>query len=120
LLSFIKYFVPSQSKVLDLELSSDSINAARAVCEGRPSAVKWKDGRSWMVGEDVQWEENIINEGSDRMGTLMVTGTVRGAPLSANRLVHIPNFGDFQISKASIRAKFAHFLSLTVQHHNRL
>ena len=32
-------------------------------------------------------------------GMLSVTGIIRGAPLSANRLVHIPNYGDFQIEK---------------------
>jgi len=32
-------------------------------------------------------------------GTLRVTGVVRGAPMSANRLVHIPNYGDYQVEK---------------------
>jgi pre-rRNA-processing protein TSR1 len=30
---------------------------------------------------------------------LAVSGYVRGANLSADRLVHIPNFGNFQIAK---------------------
>ena len=42
-----------------------------------------------MLGESTEWEE----------GSLRVTGVVRGTSLSANRLVHIPNFGDYQIEK---------------------
>ncbi|OBZ70794.1 Ribosome biogenesis protein tsr1 [Grifola frondosa] len=89
LLSFMQYFVPSQSRVFDLHSSSDALNAVRALCEGKPSDVKWREGRTWVLGEKVCWED----------GTLSVTGVVRGAALSANRLMHLPNYGDFQISK---------------------
>ena len=89
LLSFMQYFVPTQSRVFDLHVSSDRLNALRSLSEGKPADVRWKEGRSWMLAEATEWEE----------GTLKVTGTVRGAPLSANRLVHLPDFGDFQISK---------------------
>lgn len=89
LLSFVQYFVPSQSRVFDLELTSDRINALRAVCEGKPADVRWRESRAWMLAEDVRWED----------GRLDVTGVVRGIPFSANRLVHLPNYGDFQIEK---------------------
>ncbi|KAH7888400.1 ribosome biogenesis protein tsr1 [Phlebopus sp. FC_14] len=89
LLSFMQYFEPSQSRVYDLSLPSDSLSALRALAEGRPGEVKWRTGRAWVVGEDVAWEN----------GVLRVTGVVRGGRLSANRLVHVPNFGDYQISK---------------------
>jgi len=89
LLSFMQYFDPSQTRVYDLSISADTLNVLRSVSEGHPGEVRWRAGRSWVVGEEVQWEE----------GTLKVTGVVRGARLSANRLVHIPNFGDYQLSK---------------------
>ena len=57
--------------------------------EGRPGEVRWRSGRTWIVGESVEWED----------GTLKVTGIVRGSRLSANRLVHLPNFGDYQVTK---------------------
>jgi pre-rRNA-processing protein TSR1 len=95
LLSFVQYFVPSQSRVFDLTQNRDVMNAARAVCEGKPSDVKWRDGRWYMVGEHVDWEQS----GDGGCGILSVSGIVRGAPMSANRLVHIPNHGDFQILK---------------------
>ncbi|KAF9527307.1 ribosome biogenesis protein tsr1 [Crepidotus variabilis] len=96
LLSFIQYFVPSQTRVFDLDNCSDCLNALRSLSEGKPAAVRWRENRSWMLGESMEWEE----------GTLKVTGVVRGFTLSANRLVHLPGFGDFQISKilsASVR-----------------
>ncbi|OCH93743.1 ribosome biogenesis protein tsr1 [Obba rivulosa] len=89
LLSFMQYFVPSQLRVFDMNTSSDALNAVRALCEGRPGDPKWREGRSWLLGENLEWED----------GTLRVTGVVRGMALSPNRLVHLPNHGDFQISK---------------------
>lgn len=89
LLSFIQYFVPNQSRVFDLHTASDRLNALRSLSEGKPGDVRWRDGRTWMLGESTEWEE----------GSLRVTGVVRGTSLSANRLVHISNFGDYQIEK---------------------
>lgn len=96
LLSFVRYFVPSQSRVYDLDGTrpSDAISALRALCEGKPHDVNWRQGRSWILGEDVQWDEG-------NGGTLKVTGVVRGVPWSINRLIHIPNQGDFQQSMVS-------------------
>jgi pre-rRNA-processing protein TSR1 len=91
LLSFIQYFVPTQAKIFDLHAGSDRLNAVRALSEGKPGEVKWREGRAWILGDKVEWLD----------GALSVTGIVRGAPLSANRLVHIPNHGDFQISKVN-------------------
>ena len=89
LLSFIQYFVPSQARVLDMHTDSDRLNAVRALAEGKPGDVKWREGRPYVLCENVQWAD----------GTLAVTGVVRGAPLSPDRLVHIPNYGDFQVEK---------------------
>lgn len=90
LLSFIQYFVPNQTKIFDLHVASDRLNALRALSEGKPTDLRWKDGRSWILGESIEWDN----------GSLKVTGVVRGTALSANRLLHLPNFGDFQILKA--------------------
>ncbi|KAK7692378.1 hypothetical protein QCA50_004003 [Cerrena zonata] len=89
LLSFIQYFVPSQARIFDLHTSSERLNAVRGLCEGKPEDVRWREGRTYILGENIQWEN----------GTLAVTGVVRGAPLSANRLIHLPNYGDFQVAK---------------------
>lgn len=91
LLSFIQYFVPSQGRIFDLHASADRLNAVRALAEGKPGEVRWREGRAWLLGESVEWKDRMLS----------VTGVVRGALMSANRLVHIPNYGDFQISKVS-------------------
>ncbi|KAG0701278.1 ribosome biogenesis protein tsr1 [Suillus ampliporus] len=90
LLSFIQYFDPAQRRVFDLSAPADSLNALRALAEGCPGEVRWRAGRPWVVGETVERGEG---------GVLTVTGVVRGGRLSPNRLVHIPNFGDYQVSK---------------------
>ncbi|KAJ7594449.1 ribosome biogenesis protein tsr1 [Mycena floridula] len=89
LLSFIQYFVPTQTRVFDLHSNADKLNLVRSLAEGKPTDVRWREDRSWLLGESSTWAEGILS----------VTGVVRGSSLSANRLVHIPNFGDFQISK---------------------
>lgn len=101
LLSFIQYFVPSQTRVFDIHSSSDRLNALRSLCEGKPSYVRWRENRSYILGEDVAWSE----------GVLRVTGYVRGSQLSPDRLVHIPGHGDYQIQSVSIAPAFIHCLS---------
>jgi pre-rRNA-processing protein TSR1 len=95
LLSFVRYFVPEHARVLDLGANSDRLVAARALCEGKPTEVKWREGRPWLLAEETKWEN----------GELRMTGVVRGAALSANRLVHLPDLGDFQISKVGVVCK---------------
>ncbi|KAG9220432.1 hypothetical protein CCMSSC00406_0003888 [Pleurotus cornucopiae] len=92
LLSFVQYFVPTQTRVFDLSSGSDRVNAIRTMADGKPADVRWREGRAWVLGEHVEWED-------EDNGTLKFTGVVRGTSLSANRLVHLPNYGDFQISK---------------------
>lgn len=90
----MQYFVPDVSRMWDAGVDGDKLGVIRALAEGRPKDVKWREGRAWVVGENVE-----LTGGEDGKGELKVTGVVRGAQLSANRLVHLPNFGDFQISK---------------------
>lgn len=99
LLSFIQYFVPEQTRIFDLHVGSDRLSALRSLSEGKPADVRWKEGRCSILGESVSWED----------GVLKVTGVVRGTSLSPNRLVHIPSFGDYQVSQVGFFAHTAHF-----------
>lgn len=67
LLSFIRYFVPTQQRVYELTTSSDAVNAIRTVCEGRPSSVKWREGRSWLLANSITWEEQTPPGGSPQV-----------------------------------------------------
>jgi pre-rRNA-processing protein TSR1 len=93
LLSFMSYFDPAQRRVFDLGAPSDALNALRALAEGCPDEVKWRAGRPWVVGESVEFGEG---------GVLKVTGVVRGGRLSPDRLVHVPNHGDYRVLKVSL------------------
>jgi pre-rRNA-processing protein TSR1 len=89
----MNYFDPAQRRVFDLGAPSDALNALRALAEGCPDEVKWRAGRPWVVGESVEFGEG---------GVLKVTGVVRGGRLSPNRLVHVPNHGDYRVLKVSL------------------
>ncbi|KAJ9115204.1 hypothetical protein QFC20_001071 [Naganishia adeliensis] len=125
--SFATYFFPSLSKIhvapsaTDPSASnSDGANLARALCEGVPPLSqatpgvadkgRGRDGRAWVVAEEgdmrtgetqetpsVFWQADPASE--EEKGTLYVTGTIRGGRLSADRLVHIPAWGDYAVDR---------------------
>lgn len=104
LLSFTRYFFPNAHKVYSNDNANDAALLARAICEVQPANIEHSEGRSWLVGEGrdcVGWEPSGSNPKSGDVGTLYVTGTVRGGKMSADRLVHIPGYGDFQVESVS-------------------
>lgn len=89
LLSYASHFFPTIQKVHDLDSLQEAPNVVRSLCTQQPKGVNWRDARSYMVAEEVRWEND----------QLMVAGVVRGKGMKADRLVHIQGFGDFQIDK---------------------
>lgn len=92
--SYFKHFFPNEDKLYNLEKSSDSLNVLRNICQKLPRNVSWRDSRGYLVADEIDFKD--VN---DQYCELMVRGTVRGTGFNANRLVHIPNLGDFQVSK---------------------
>jgi len=90
LLSFITHFFPTTEKVHSLDATQEAQNVVRSLCTQNPKGIRWRDARSYILAEEVRWNER---EG------LVVAGTVRGKGLKADRLVHIPGYGDYQIEK---------------------
>ena len=90
LLSFISHFFPATEKVHSLDTVQEAQNVIRSLCTQNPKGIRWRDARSYLLAEEVRWDER---EG------LVVAGTVRGKGLKADRLVHIPGYGDYQIEK---------------------
>ncbi len=86
---FFHHFFPSEEKLFALELESECLNCLRTLCQKFPKSITWRDQRGWLVADAVSWQD----------GALCVDGIVRGAGFQANRLVHIPGFGDFQIER---------------------
>ncbi|TAQ89153.1 hypothetical protein B7494_g2551 [Chlorociboria aeruginascens] len=90
--SYITHFHPDQEKIHNLDSRQECANLMRSLCTGTPKGVRWREDRSWMLIDEVQW---LANEGAD----VVVTGVVRGKGLNADRLVQVGDWGDFQIEK---------------------
>ena len=95
--SYITHFFPNQEKVLSLDAESECSNAIRSLCTTTPKGIKWREDRSWMLVENVQWPSNEIQ--APKEGEIVLTGVVRGRGLKANRLVQVADWGHFQIEK---------------------
>jgi pre-rRNA-processing protein TSR1 len=52
-------------------------------------------------GTGVNWVSTGAGDDGVEKGTLQVSGTIRGGCLSADRLVHIPGGGDYQVESVS-------------------
>lgn len=90
--SFITHFHPEQEKVFNLENRQECANLMRSLCSTTPKGVRWRDERSWLLAEDIQY----ANTESD---ATVITGVVRGRGLKADRLVQVGDWGTFQIEK---------------------
>jgi len=96
LLSFTTHFFPEEDKVHALDNPAEGLNVLRMVANQLPKTIAWRDTHSYMLAESVDFESNPSDPS---VGTLKVTGYARGTHFNANRLVHLQNFGDFQLEK---------------------
>ncbi|CAK7272182.1 ribosome bioproteinsis protein tsr1 [Sporothrix epigloea] len=91
--SFMRHFHPDQEKLYSLENRLECSNLIRSLCSTTPKGINWRDERSWMLVEDVQFGSS----GDDAAAIL--TGVVRGHGLQADRLVQVGDWGTFQVDK---------------------
>ncbi|KAJ2300945.1 ribosome biogenesis protein tsr1, partial [Coemansia sp. RSA 2706] len=94
--SFVAHFCPDAEKVHAVDAPVEGLAVLRMLTAQAPRAVRWRDTRPYMLADHVDFAPSADN--ADR-GLLAITGYLRGANLSANRLVHVPSFGDFQIEQ---------------------
>lgn len=92
--SFFNHFFPAEEKMHSLEIESERANCLRTICQKFPKSVNWRDNRGYLVADSVYWSTSDPAQGS-----LVVEGTVRGLGFNADKLIHIPGYGDFQIDK---------------------
>ncbi|KAL8938682.1 MAG: hypothetical protein Q9216_003773, partial [Gyalolechia sp. 2 TL-2023] len=95
--TYMTHFFPNQDKVHSLDSDRECANVIRSLCTTTPKGVIWREDRSWMVIENVQWPQPVEGP-QDRAGAVL-TGVVRGKGLKANRLVQVGDWGHFQIEK---------------------
>ncbi|KAI9473689.1 MAG: hypothetical protein EXX96DRAFT_621326 [Benjaminiella poitrasii] len=94
LIAFVQQFFPEEEHLFTLDTDNDSLNVLRYITSQRPKPISWRDNHPYMLAEQVEFEPT-----SAETGVLKVTGYARGNPFNANRLVHLQNFGDFQIQQ---------------------
>ncbi|KIW13960.1 hypothetical protein PV08_06741 [Exophiala spinifera] len=93
-ISIGRYF-PASDKLSSLDSKSDCSNLVRSMCTASTRGIRWRDDRSWMLIENVNWGN--IDDGADS-AAVTLCGTIRGKGLNPDRLVHVPGWGDFQIN----------------------
>ncbi|KAI8974683.1 hypothetical protein BDB01DRAFT_806081 [Pilobolus umbonatus] len=94
LLSFIQQFFPEQQHLFTLDNENDCITALRYITSQRPKSISWRDNHPYLLADQVEYEPLSVDR-----GILKVTGYARGNPFNANRLVHLQNYGDFQLQQ---------------------
>jgi pre-rRNA-processing protein TSR1 len=92
LVSFITHFHPEQDKVYSLDSRQECSNLMRSLCSTTPKGIYWRDQRSWMLVDEIQWPTSSSD-------STVFTGVVRGKGLKADRLVQVGDWGTFQIEK---------------------
>ena len=90
--SFITHFHPEQEKLYSLGNRQECANLMRSLCSTTPKGIRWRDDRSWMLADDIQFAHGASDP-------TIITGVVRGRGLKADRLVQLGDWGTFQIEK---------------------
>ncbi|KAI9323514.1 hypothetical protein BX666DRAFT_1887721 [Dichotomocladium elegans] len=99
LVAFNQQFFPNEEHLFTLDTEADALSALRFITSQRPKPLAWRDLHPYLLADDVQYVPS-----NEEKGMLKVTGYARGNPFNANRLVHLQNFGDFQIEQITTAA----------------
>ncbi|KAI8458654.1 hypothetical protein BY996DRAFT_6410749 [Phakopsora pachyrhizi] len=101
LTSFLRYFFPETlllNHIISVEASQEISAAVRSMLTKVPLTSSggrkpsWREGRARLVGLQVTWEGEHLK----------VSGHVRGGRFSADRLVHVPFWGDYKVAKITM------------------
>lgn len=90
--SFITHFHPSQDKLYGTDNRQECSNLMRSLCSTTPKGIRWRDERSWMLVEDMEFPQEVD-------GSAIFTGVIRGRGLNVDRLVQLGDWGSYQIDK---------------------
>ncbi|XP_054012596.1 pre-rRNA-processing protein TSR1 homolog [Hylaeus anthracinus] len=93
--SAVSRWLPEE-KICQLDTPTDALNILRRVGSQKQRTISYKNKRAHLLAEEVKFK---CNKDCTELGTLMVSGYLREVPLSVNGLIHIPGFGDFQMSQ---------------------
>ena len=93
----INHYFPTLDKVYSTANKSDCANLVRTLCTATTKGIRWRDERSWMLVEGVDWQ--VPQFPLSKQTSVTLTGVVRGKGLNPDRIVHVPGWGDFQIGR---------------------
>ncbi|KAI4465355.1 ribosome biogenesis protein [Holotrichia oblita] len=82
-------------KVISLEKPGDELNLLRKIGNQKQKAVTYRDRRPHLYAENVEY----LKKEESNVGTLKVSGYLRGIALSVNNLVYVPGLGTYQMSQ---------------------
>ncbi|KAI0222561.1 ribosome biogenesis protein tsr1 [Massospora cicadina] len=94
--SFMSYFFPENDKIHALESDQECQYVLRSIVSQSPRPLPWRENHPYLLADKLEY---LVNPEDPSTGTLVATGFVRGKGLSANRLVHLQNLGDFQLNR---------------------
>lgn len=91
------------ARLFPLDSEQDATLLLRHLGSQRQRKLGFRSRRSHLLAQQVTFTPNSAGEGTgggpSGLGTLCVSGYVRGRPLQVDRLVHISGHGDFQLSQ---------------------
>ncbi|KAL8198930.1 UNVERIFIED_CONTAM: ribosome biogenesis protein tsr1 [Gekko kuhli] len=85
-----------EAKLFPLNTEQDSVLLLHHLATQKQRHLAFRDRRAHLLAEAVEF---VPGPGSALVGTLKVSGYVRGRSLNVNHLVHIVGHGDFQMSQ---------------------
>ncbi|XP_006011048.1 pre-rRNA-processing protein TSR1 homolog [Latimeria chalumnae] len=85
-----------EGKLLSLDTQQEAMLLARQIAAQKQRHLGFRDRRTYMLAQGASFEPS---DSSGLVGTLKVSGYVRGRALNVNRLVHIVGHGDFQVDQ---------------------
>ncbi|XP_066551514.1 pre-rRNA-processing protein TSR1 homolog [Amia ocellicauda] len=86
-----------EGRVFGLDSAPEAMLLLRHLGAQKQRRLAFRSRRPYLLAQHAQFQPGPGGPGG--LGTLKVSGYVRGRPLSVNRLVHISGIGDFQLSQ---------------------
>lgn len=85
-----------EAKLFHLDTAQEATLLLRQIFTQKQRHLAFRDRRCYMMAHRVDFQPS---DDSGFVGTLKVSGYVRGQELNVNRLIHIVGHGDFQITQ---------------------
>lgn len=90
---FSSQFV-DEPKLLPMDNKQEIVQVIRFLSSTKLKTIAWREVRPYLFADNIQYQEDPSGN-----GTLSVSGFLRGRSINVNNLVHIPNWGDFQLKQ---------------------